>query len=81
MLSVKNQIINQSKVNKYFNELINLDSIQNLADFFNKSKEDVVKELQKFTIVLYYRNGDIKEIKHEFTETASQIKVYHKNRY
>lgn len=73
MLSVHKQIENQGKVTVYFNALLENPQVHKVAVHYGKEVHEVTKQLQKFAIILYKRDGSIKEIKHEFLETGSGL--------
>lgn len=80
-MKVQTEIINSSKVKLYFEELGKLPCISKIALFHNKKEAEVLKVLEKYTIISYYKNKDIKEIKHNFLDTVSNIKVELKHKY
>lgn len=78
MLSVHKQIENQAKVTTYFKSLLSNSQVQKIAVHYGREVNEVIKEIQKYVIILYKRDGSIKEIKHDFLDTGSGIKIEQK---
>ena len=72
---------NQIKVNNFLADLQANQTVINVADYFNKSVNEVYKLIQKFIVILYYRNGDIKQIKIDFLEQQSNIKIFQNSKF
>lgn len=66
---------NQKRVDQYKELLSKNSSVLELSTTYNKTIEEVLKELEKFTIILYYRSGYIKEIKHKFLDTNTNVNI------
>lgn len=72
---------NQKKVNDFLKELKNNNSVVEICNFFNKENDLVCKLLEKYIQIFQYRDGRIKQIKIDFLETQSNIKIYHSVKY
>lgn len=66
---------NQKRIEQYKELLSKNSSVLELSTTYNKTIEEVLRELEKYTIILYYRSGYIKEVKHEFLDTNTNVKV------
>lgn len=72
---------NQTKVDNFFKDLKENKEVVAIADYHNKTIEEVVQKLQKYCVILYYRSGAIKEIKFDFRETESNIHLKTSNKF
>ena len=72
---------NQEKVNSFFESLLKNESFIKVCKYYNKDKKDVKKLLEKYTVILKHRNGEIKNIKIDFLETGSNLKIKHENKF
>lgn len=66
---------NQKRIEQYKELLSKNSSVLELSTTYNKTIKEVLRELEKYTIILYYRSGYIKEVKHEFLDTNTNVKV------
>lgn len=69
------KITNQNKVDTFLNDLQSNTTIKEVANYFNKDIKEVCKAVEKYIVILYNRNGAIKQIKIDFLETQSSIKI------
>lgn len=72
---------NQIKVDTFLNELKSNKSVINVANYFDKSINNVCKLIQKFIVIFYYKNGKIKQIKIDFLEQQSNIKIFQNSKF
>jgi hypothetical protein len=72
---------NKLKVDAFLEELKANKTVLLVANHFKKSIEEVYKLIQKYIIILYYRNGNIKQIKIDFLETQSEIKIFQNSKF
>lgn len=66
---------NQKRVEQYKELLSTNSSVSKLSTIYNKTIKEVLREVEKFTIILYYRSGYIKEIKHDFLDTNTNVNI------
>ena len=66
---------NSKKVETFINDLKNNNSVLEVAKFFKKTVLEICKLIEKFIEILYYKTGQIKEIKLNFLETQSNLKM------
>ena len=72
---------NQDKVTDFLNGLKSNESIISIAKYFNKDIETVIKLAQKYISILHYKDKTIKEVKLDFLENESNIKIVQKITY
>ena len=73
--------VNQNKVDSFLNDLQSNTTIKEVATYFNKDIKEVCKAVEKFIVILYNRNGAIKQIKIDFLENQSNIKIKQSKTY
>lgn len=61
---------------KIVNDFILRMEVDSLANYHNKTRQEVKKALEPYIQIFYYRSGQIKKIKIDFLDTGSNIKTY-----
>ena len=73
-----NELNNDNILETFLKELLKNVSVLELSKYFNKNINEVCSAIEKFIVILYFKNGSIKEIKIDFLETKSNIKIKQK---